>query len=191
MAMRNGFVGPSNKIYYYSIEWDSKDMSWEHFRGQLLGPTNPADAPAGSVRGAIFKDWKALGLAAEPTVGDNCAHASASPLEGLVEKLNWLEKKPEEESFGRLLLEKGITAETIKGWGVDPHVKGGGKPGGEQTSGSVWDAVEDMDAAECGENLVKLNALNPPAATCTFALDQKYVVGLGLFAAAAAIFFMA
>ncbi len=36
------------------------------------------------------------GLSYLPTVGDNCVHASASPFEGLAERMNWLKVKPEE-----------------------------------------------------------------------------------------------
>ena len=61
------------------------------FRGQLLGPTDPAEAPASSLRGKIAAQWEALGLAAAPDVGDNGVHASASPFEALAERLNWFD----------------------------------------------------------------------------------------------------
>jgi hypothetical protein len=37
----------------------------------------------------ILRDWENLGLAYVPNVGDNGVHASASPFEGLAEKMNW------------------------------------------------------------------------------------------------------
>jgi len=61
------------------------------FRGKLLGPTDPAEAPASSLRGKIAAQWEALGLAAAPDVGDNGVHASASPFEALAERLNWFD----------------------------------------------------------------------------------------------------
>ena len=42
----------------------------------MLGPTDPAEAPAGSLRGQIMADWQGLGLSAEPNVGLNGVHAS-------------------------------------------------------------------------------------------------------------------
>jgi hypothetical protein len=45
MSMRTKFVAPGVSIYYYTVEWDSKNLSWEDFRGSLLGPTDPKDAP--------------------------------------------------------------------------------------------------------------------------------------------------
>jgi nucleoside diphosphate kinase len=60
----------------------------------VLGPTDPKAAPEGALRGTILKDWVALGLAYEPNTGDNCVHASASPFEGLAERMNWLKADP-------------------------------------------------------------------------------------------------
>jgi hypothetical protein len=69
------------------------------FRGKVLGPTDPKDGPAGSLRATILKDWKQLGLQSPPNVGDNGVHASASPFEGLAERMNWLKVAPEKVSY--------------------------------------------------------------------------------------------
>ena len=37
MSMRSKFVAPGTSIYYFTIEWDSKKLSWEDFRGNVLG----------------------------------------------------------------------------------------------------------------------------------------------------------
>jgi hypothetical protein len=87
------------------VEWDPAALSWADFRGvraiiiaplymentcwsycssssprsrrqEVLGPTDPAEAPAGSLRGQIMADWQGLGLSAEPNVGLNGVHAS-------------------------------------------------------------------------------------------------------------------
>ena len=83
-------MAPGVSIYYYVVEWDAKAVSWEEFRGSVLGPTDPADAPADSLRGLIMSKWQELGLASQPDVGDNGVHASASPFEALAERMNWL-----------------------------------------------------------------------------------------------------
>ena len=54
-------------------------------------------------------------------------HASASPLEGLAERANWLKASVSKDS-----------------WFVDPRVR---VKGGE--AGSVFDMLEDLDADEC------------------------------------------
>ena len=51
MAMREKYTTPGTSIYYYLLEWDPAKLSWEDFRGSVLGPTNPKDAPPGALRG--------------------------------------------------------------------------------------------------------------------------------------------
>ena len=55
MSMRSRFVGENVSIHCYEVKWSSKDLSWENFRGELLGPTDPRDAPKGSIRREILK----------------------------------------------------------------------------------------------------------------------------------------
>merc|ERR1712113_993330 len=50
MAMRSKFTKANEEIYWYSVEWDSTALSWADFRGKVLGPTDPADAPKDSLR---------------------------------------------------------------------------------------------------------------------------------------------
>ena len=62
--------------------WPSR---WEDFRGSVLGPTDPKDAPEGALRGIIAKDWEKLGLKAPCNGGDNAlqhAHTPASAVPG-------------------------------------------------------------------------------------------------------------
>ena len=40
-------------------------MSWADFRGKLLGPTDPASAPEGSLRQQIYSKWSELGRSAK------------------------------------------------------------------------------------------------------------------------------
>ena len=117
----------------------------------MLGPTDPKDAPADSLRGIIAANWKELGLAAPCNGGDNAVHASASPFEGLAERTNWLAGSIADDPFGSALLDAGVPEATIKKWSSDPQVKydeataaATGKP-----KGSIFDALEDLDYDEC------------------------------------------
>jgi hypothetical protein len=147
MAMRNKFTAPGLSIYYYSVEWDSDALSWADFRGKVLGPTDPAEAPADSMRGMVLAKWQDLGLAAEPNVGDNGVHASASPFEALAERNNWLGAAFAEDPYGKELIAAGISEATLKDWSVDPQVKGK----------SIFDQLEDMDSAACTAKAVELS----------------------------------
>ena len=155
MSMRSKFVGPSVSIHCYEVEWSPAKLSWDDFRNKVLGPTDPADGPPGSLRKTILDEYQKLGLSVKPNKGDNGVHASASPFEGLAEKVNWLKKSVEQDAFGKALLGAGLSKETIEAWSVDPQVTlpGAGK-------GSVFDALEDMDVEECLAKLVALNDLN-------------------------------
>lgn len=148
MEMREKFVNPSVTIHYYVVEFDAEMLSWSDFRGKVLGPTDPAAAPTDSLRGSLYAAWEDYGLTEQPNTGDNCVHASASPFEGLAERMNWLKKDPETDSFGAAAIAAGISVETLRTWSVDPQVKGK----------SVFDQLEDTNAAECLEKMVALNA---------------------------------
>lgn len=154
MSMRSAFTAPGKQIHWYSVEWEPSTLSWADFRGKVLGPTDPKEAPEDSLRGRILKDWKGLGLASEPNVGDNGVHASASPFEGLAERMNWLHATCDKDDYCQNLVKNGVSEETIRKWSVDPQVAyGSGK------KGSLFDALEDMDASDCTKKAVELNGL--------------------------------
>ena len=156
MSMRSKFTAPGVSIHYYVVEWDNTKQSWADFRGKVMGPTDPADAPKDSLRGMTLSNWETLGLSAVPNVGDNGIHASASPFEALAERANWLGADIEADSFGAALIASGVSVDTIKTWSVDPQVviDSSGK------KGSLFDAVEDTDSVECLAKLVYINAIN-------------------------------
>lgn len=147
MSMRNKFVSPGSQIKYFVVDWDGNKLSWEEFRGDLLGPTDPVTAPTESLRGLVYKDWESLGLSSIPNVGDNAVHASASPFEALAERLNWLGADVQSDSFGKLLLESGISEEVIKKWSVDPQVVYGSAS--LPIKMSLFDSLEDTDSDMC------------------------------------------
>ena len=139
MSMRSKFVTPGTSIHYYVVDFAPSELSWSDFRGKVLGPTDPNDAPADSLRGKILQDWRSLGLKEVPNVGDNGVHASASPFEGLAERANWLKTDISKDPFGAKLLASGISRDTIEKWSVDPQVKGR----------SLFDSLEDLDSDAC------------------------------------------
>jgi hypothetical protein len=92
-----------------------------------------------------LENYKDLGLDAEPNVGDNGVHASASPFEGLAERMNWLGVKLENDQFGKGLLAAGVSEGDIAKWCDDAQVKVEGETS-EGTTMSVFDTFEDLDA---------------------------------------------
>ncbi|KAJ8598241.1 hypothetical protein CTAYLR_005489 [Chrysophaeum taylorii] len=157
MSMRGKFTKPDASIHYYLVEWPTASLSWEDFRGKVLGGTNPHEAAPGSLRKLIADDWKKLGLSAVPDTGDNGVHASASPFEALAERMNWTGAALDADTYGKGLLAAGVPAKTIANWTSDPVVN---LPGGAK--GSLFDALEDLDSNECLAKAVSLAKLNPP-----------------------------
>lgn len=153
MSMRSKFTASDATIHYYVVEFDPAKLSWADFRGKVLGPTDPANAPADSLRGMLHSDWEKLGLKAAPNTSDNGVHASASPFEGLAERMNWLGKSVADDAFGKKLLDAGVSEEMIKAWSVDPQVNIGDK------KASIFDQLEDLDLEECAAKAVELSKL--------------------------------
>jgi len=156
MTMRSKFVGKDTSIHCYVVEWDPAKLSWSSFRGELLGPTDPKEAPSGAIRKLILDKYKELGLTSEPNKGDNGVHASASPFEGLAEKTNWLKMSINSDAFGKALLDNGLSSKTIQDWSVDPRVT----VSSDGEKASIFDTLEDMDVDECLKKLVEVNELN-------------------------------
>lgn len=152
LQMRAIFTTPPAAIYWYAVEWDASALSWADFRGKVLGATDPTAAPDGAIRKAILDDWEALGLAGCPNTGDNGVHGSASPIEGLFERMNWLNQTPEEDVYGAELIAAGVDSETIKAWSSDPAVDF------EGSKQSLFDLHEDLDAADCTAKAVAVLA---------------------------------
>jgi len=139
-AMRAAYTTPPAELHYFTVQWSTETVSWEAFRADVLGATNPGDAAKGSVRRDILEQWETLGLKSKPNVGENGVHASASPFEALAERMNWTGVALDEDLYGRGLLAAGIPAETIMSWTEDPQVTLSGK------KGSLFDFLEDKDA---------------------------------------------
>jgi hypothetical protein len=141
------YCNPGEKIQWYTVSWPADSLSWQDFRGQVLGATNPSSAPVGSIRRTILDKYKELGLTTKPNTGDNGVHASASPFEALAERMNWLGVEMEQDLFGKgLLAKKNVSKSTILTWAGDAQVSVKDettKPG--QTM-SVFDTLEDLDA---------------------------------------------
>mmetsp|Transcript_28754 Transcript_28754/g.61721 ORF Transcript_28754/g.61721 Transcript_28754/m.61721 type:complete len:394 (-) Transcript_28754:422-1603(-) len=145
MSMRAAYCNPGEKIQWYTVSWPTDSLSWEDFRGQVLGATDPSEAPKGSIRRSILDEYKKLGLKSKPNTGDNGVHASASPFEALAERNNWLGKSVEEDSYGKGLIAAGVPLETIAKWSGDSQVSVEGETKDGKTM-SVFDTLEDLDA---------------------------------------------
>lgn len=150
MAMRGDFVVPGTSIHYYVAEWNPVEtgISWGQFRSDVLGATDPTKSKEGSLRAVIMSKWEELGLSESPSTGKNGVHGSASPLEGLAEKMNWLAATVEEDAFGKSLLALGVPLSAVTDWCKDCQVEG---------VGSVFDFFEDTNVDDCYVKAKEIN----------------------------------
>ena len=144
MAMRAKYVAPGSAISYYSVEWDPSELSWADPRRP-----RPHRPRAGAARVDPRSDPRRVGgaRARGANVGDNGVHASASPFEGMAERMNWLGAKLDSDAFGAALLHAGVRTEWVQAGTLDPRVPLEG--GTKAAKGSLFDALEDLDASEC------------------------------------------
>jgi len=170
MAMRAKYTTAPASIRFYTVEWPAEAMSWEDFRGKLIGATDPSTADAGSLRGKVYAQWESLGLGAQPDVGDNGIHASASPFEGLAERLNWVGADLATDTFGKKLLDAGVPKDTVTAYTQDPQVQFDG----EMTS--LFDLLEDTDADACCAKMAKAFKETPVAAKKPTNKRQSFIV---------------
>jgi len=54
MSMRSKFVQKGTSIHCYEVEWQPSTLSWQSFRNDVVGPTDPSSAPKGSIRRTIL-----------------------------------------------------------------------------------------------------------------------------------------
>ena len=101
-SMREKFVAAGVKVAWMVVEFDEAKVSWAHFRQNIIGATDPTAAAAGSLRHKIMSEWKALGLAFEPSTADNGVHASAGPVEAMRERMIWLGVPLADDAFGQV-----------------------------------------------------------------------------------------
>jgi hypothetical protein len=147
MAMRAMYTTAPARIHHFCVEWDPAEtgISWEDFRSNVIGATDPTTAPPTSLRGSIYEKWEELGLEEQPSTALNGVHASAGPFEGLAERMNWCGTTADEDRFGQALLDAGVALSDILAFAKDPQVK----HDTSTSSSSLFDLVEDVNADEC------------------------------------------
>merc|ERR1712217_144827 len=144
------------KTHYFTVEWDEKDFSFADFNDKLIGATNPTKARQASLRGKICREWKKHDLESAPDASDNVVHASASPFEGLCDRMKRLGVSCHNDAYGRALLAAGVTEQTIRAWKSNPEINVTSDNG---KKGSVFDALKDTGATACTVKAAELAAL--------------------------------
>jgi nucleoside diphosphate kinase len=141
-GQREVFTKPGAQVVLYEASFNPEDLSWDAFRSELIGATDPAKAKAGSLRNLMLEKWRELGLPGKPEMSRNGVHASAGTLEGLRERMVWLGTDPLQDDFGAALLEAGMSADRLYALLENPVVRMNGR------EEPLFDLTEDLDADE-------------------------------------------
>lgn len=123
------------------LRFNEVKLNWRAFRHHVIGSTNPAQADVDSIRGEMFQRAKEYGV--DVSISDNVIHASASPFEALIEKINWLGDNLKNDPLLDALQELGVTKKQIQTWYYDnPAVAMDGQ---QET---LVDVLEDKNSSD-------------------------------------------
>ncbi len=141
-AMKELFTAPGLEVMWFDVQFDPDVLSWFDFRHNLIGATDPAQAVEGSLRRTLLEKWQELGLDVSPSMGKNGIHASAGPVEGLRERVVWLNIQPESDPLGSLLASDGFSGKDLEKLLENQAVSF------RDSKGPVFDVTEDIDTRE-------------------------------------------
>eukprot|EP01048_Picozoa_sp_COSAG05_P005238 COSAG05_NODE_305_length_11703_cov_15.056705_10_plen_145_part_00 len=88
--------------------------------------------------------------------GTQTPHTVSDARAAMVERGNWLDFSAARDPFGATLIKAGISETTLHAWRLDPQLIVDDKG----TMGSLFDQLEDLDAAECVAKCLELDRLN-------------------------------
>lgn len=142
--IRDSYERKDAKVTCYVVSWLEEHLTWRSFREELVGCTNPAKAPSTSLRGLIQNRWRELGLQGIPTTTNNGVHASAGPLEAVLERYLWIGSPLTHDPLTLRLQERGLTGALLYGWRSNPAVV----MADGVRSGHVFDLLENLQTSE-------------------------------------------
>ena len=107
MSMREKFTAKGTSIYAFSVEFDPKVCSWEKFRGEVLGPTDPATAPPGRSAGSSTRRGRTS--ARRPRRTSATTACTRRRRRSRARRAPQLARRPLADDFGGALLKAGST----------------------------------------------------------------------------------
>lgn len=146
-ALREKFMKLDSNIHLLVVAFDPKELSWAHFRSQVVGSTDPTKAAEGSLRANILANYEELGLKEPPDNTDNGVHGSAGPLEALKERIVWLDFSVDNDPTGSKLLELAVWDESKRQL-VESLLENPVATMHNGQHGAVFDLTEDKDTPD-------------------------------------------
>lgn len=147
MTTRAQFTEKGAQVYYLSVKWDPKVTSWHDFYQMVTGhcatmSSLPVDVAPESIQGILLTEWKTLGLSNPATspLSRDLVYFSGSALQGMADRVNWLDVPISADSFGRELLDADVDETTVRRFRNDPLLQDGCR---------LFDEVLGLDVAAC------------------------------------------
>ena len=148
-GQREVFTSDGAELLLYEAEFSPEEVPWRRFRQEIIGATDPSKAERGSLRNQLYERFIEFDLTARPVMSKNGVHASAGPLEGLRERMVWLNTDPENDEFGGRLLAGGMNRDELDGLLENPVVTL------DSETGPAFDLTEDMDSDEAAALILR------------------------------------
>ncbi|MDY7027537.1 MAG: hypothetical protein SVR04_04490 [Spirochaetota bacterium] len=148
-GQREVFTSDGAEVVMYEAEFSPEEVSWEQFRQEIIGATDPQKAAPGSLRSLLLQRFIDFGLTSQPLMSKNGVHASAGPLEGLRERIVWLDTDPDDDEFAGRLYAGGLDRNDLDALLENPVVTLGNQ------TGPVFDLTEDLDGPEAADMLIQ------------------------------------
>jgi len=148
-GQREVFTSSGAEVVLYEAGFSPGEVPWKEFRQEIIGATDPEKAARGSLRNHLLERFIEFDMTARPVMSKNGVHASAGPLEGLRERMVWLNTDPEKDPFARMLLDNGHSRDELDELLENPIVDLGAE------TGPVFDLTEDTDSMEAAELLIQ------------------------------------
>mmetsp|Transcript_16856 Transcript_16856/g.43839 ORF Transcript_16856/g.43839 Transcript_16856/m.43839 type:complete len:487 (-) Transcript_16856:1380-2840(-) len=150
MRTRARYTEKGARVYYFSVKWDPATTPWDKFYGNLVGHSvyslsGGATIWPQSLQGLLLSEWSTMGLrgaAPTPTLETDLLYFSSSPLQGMADRVNWLDVPISSDSFGRGLMDVGIDEVTVRQLRNEALLADGSR---------LFDEVAGLNASECVE----------------------------------------
>nr|CCC93847.1 conserved hypothetical protein [Trypanosoma congolense IL3000] len=144
----HSLTATESQICFFILSWPEKRYTWKQFCLEVIGAADPREAVPTSFRGVLYEGWEAYGLSKQPSIADNGTIYASGPIESLAFRFIWLHRRVNEDDFGRLLLQEGLSRSFVENVVKNIPITYG------EVRRSVFEMTEDMQSSEAVRLLV-------------------------------------
>lgn len=121
-ALKQSFESPDALLHWYVLSWPENDLTWNDFNTNVVGAADPSNAVKQSIRGHLYHRWRDYGLRCLPDRIQNGIHVSVGPLQGLGERITFLERQIAEDPLGEMIMRLDVHPGLLNSWLDNPDI---------------------------------------------------------------------